>query len=274
MGRIGRGWSLARQSLDVVLADGSLGALVVLGSATAAIAVGAALVPMLLFAGQDQMLWAYASLAVAVAVGSVVSVFFAVALAAAAAVVLDGGNATVLGALGVSWARRRAVLGWGLLVVTVNLVLQLVASRLGPLGRIVTGFVGVAWGLVTFLVVPVIALEGLGPGEALRRSGTIFRERWGEQVVGQVSITGVLMLVGLVPAGLLFGLALLGPGEETGPFEVVAIAAAVLVLLVSAVLAAAARAVFSVALLRYATGQGATGPYSAADLEQAVTVKA
>ena len=42
MGRIGRGWSLARQSLDVVLADGSLSFLVVLG---------AVLMPMLLFVG-------------------------------------------------------------------------------------------------------------------------------------------------------------------------------------------------------------------------------
>jgi hypothetical protein len=112
----------------------------------------------------------------------------------------------------------------------------------------------------------VIALEGLGPLEALRRSGPLFRERWGEQVVGQVSIAGVFVLVALIPAGLLVALATLGPGEGIGPFEIVAIGAAIVVLLVASILGSAARAVFSVALLRYAIGDGAHGPFSAAEL--------
>lgn len=78
------------------------------------------------------------------------------------------------------------------------------------------------------------------------------------------------MLVALLPAGLLLALAMLGPGEGIGPFEIVAIAAAILVLLVASVLGSAARAVFSVALLRYAAGDAAHGPFSAADLESAV----
>ena len=40
--------------------------------------------------------------------------------------------------------------------------------------------VGVAWSVATYFVIPVIALEGLGPRDALRRSSALVREKWGE----------------------------------------------------------------------------------------------
>jgi hypothetical protein len=270
MGRLTRGWGLAKQSLTVVLADASLGGLVVLGAAASGAVALALFVPAAVLYEDEQTVGAVLLGVVGAYLATFLATFFAVALAAAAAEVLDGRNATVARALAVAWGNVGAIAGWALVLVTVNLVLQAVASRLGPLGRIVVGVVGAAWGLVTFLVVPVIALEGLGPLEALRRSGTLFRERWGEQVVGQVSIAGIFVLVALLPAGLLLGLATLGPGEGIGPFEIVAIAAAILVMLVASVLGSAARAVFSVALLRYAAGERSFGPFRAADLESAV----
>ncbi len=270
MGRLTRGWGLAKQSLAVVLADASLGALVVLGAIVSGAVALALLVPAVILYDDGQTAPAVILGVVGAYLATFLATYFAVALAAAAAEVLDGRNATVTGAVAVAWRNVGAIAGWAVVLLTVNLLLQAVASRLGPLGRIVIGVVGAAWGLVTFLVVPVIALEGLGPLDALRRSGTLFRERWGEQVAGQVSIAGVVVLVALLPAGLLLGLAMLGPGEGIGPFEVVAIAAAIVVVLAASVLGSAARAVFSVALLRYAAGDGAHGPFSAADLESAV----
>jgi hypothetical protein len=270
MGRLTRGWGLAKQSLAVVLADASLGALVVLGAAVSGAVALALLLPAAILYDDGQTAPAVILGVIGAYLGTFIATFFAVALAAAAAEVLDGRNVTVADAVAVAWRNVGAIAGWAVVLLTVNLVLQAVASRLGPVGRIVIGVVGAAWGLVSFLVVPVIALEGLGPLDALHRSGTLFRERWGEQVVGQASIAGVFVLVALLPAGLLLALATLGPGEGIGPFEIVALAAAILVLLVASVLGSAARAIFSVALLRYAAGDGAHGPFSATDLEGAV----
>jgi len=47
----------------------------------------------------------------------------------------------------------------------------------------------------------------------------------------------------------------------------------VLIAVVAGVLGSAARAVFSVALYRYASGTGATGPFTERDLESAVARK-
>ena len=60
-----------------------------------------------------------------------------------------------------------------------------------------------AWSLVTFLAVPVIAIEGTGPFETLKRSASIFRERWGQQITGNIAIGGAVFLLGVLPAAIL-----------------------------------------------------------------------
>lgn len=157
--------------------------------------------------------------AIGVYLATLVATYFAVALAAAAADVLDGRDATV-----------RA----------------------------------------TFLVVPILALEGLGPLAALDRSSALFRAKWGEQLAGTASIGVLFAVFGTVLAVLLlfFGLA-----SGSTPVAVVCVVVGILGAVVAGVLGSAARSVFSVALYRYAAGAGPTGPFTVADLELAVARK-
>jgi hypothetical protein len=55
------------------------------------------------------------------------------------------------------------------------------------LGAIVPGILGVAWSVLTFLVVPVIVIEEKGPIQALRTSAQSVgrtRGRWGKELRG------------------------------------------------------------------------------------------
>ena len=70
-----------------------------------------------------------------------------------------------------------------------------------------------AWSLVTFLAVPVIAIEGTGPFETLKRSASIFRERWGQQITGNIAIGGAVFLLGVLPAAIL----IVGRRRWSGP---------------------------------------------------------
>ena len=60
-----------------------------------------------------------------------------------------------------------------------------------------------AWALVTFMAVPVIAIEGTGPLETLKRSASIFKQKWGQQITGNIAIGGAVFLLGILPAVLL-----------------------------------------------------------------------
>lgn len=250
----------------MVLTDGSLAALVVLGTLTTVLIAAALLGPGAVAWPDDRVLGGILVVA-GVYAATATGVFFAVALAVAGADVLDGRDATVGRSLSVASGRLGPILGWALILTTVNIVLQAIRERAGILGQIVAGLGGVAWGLVTFLVIPIVALEGLSARDALTRSGQIFRERWGDQIVGQVSISGVFFVCGFLPA---IGLGALGLASGSTGLAVALIAIAAVVVIVTAILAAAARAVFSVALYRFATGAGSRGPFSDGALQQAV----
>ena len=78
-----------------------------------------------------------------------------------------------------------------------GVILQILEDRLGWIGQIVIGLIGFAWSLATFFVVPVIAYEDVGPIEALKRSGNLMKEKWGESIGANFSF-GVFFIVGYI----------------------------------------------------------------------------
>jgi hypothetical protein len=266
MGRMRQGWALTKTSWGVLRGDRSLAVFPVLGALSAVLLAAAFGLPAWALFDDDRTALGVILAAIGIYALTFAAVFFNVALAAAAAQVLDGEDATV--ASGVAVARRRlgAIAGWAALAASVNVVIRGLQERAGPLGDLLLGGIAVAWNLVTFLAVPVLALEGTGPIETLKRSARIFRERWGEQVTGQFVIGGIVFLASIVPAGILFliGIAIGGVGAG------ILIALAVLVLVLAAILSTALSQIFAVALYRYAVGVGATGDFSERELAGAV----
>jgi hypothetical protein len=267
MNRIRQGWALTRTSWGVLRSDRSLAAFPVLGTLAALLAAAAFGIPSLLFFDGDMTVLGVIFAAIAIYVVTFAAVFFNVALAAAAAQVLDGQDATVASGVAVAKTRVPAISGWAAMVASVNIVIRSLQERTGPLGDLLLGGIAIAWNLVTFLAVPVIALEGLGPIDTLKRSASIFRERWGEQVTGQVSIGAVIALAAIIPAALLVAIGvLIGGAVAIGIF----VGLAVIIVVVAGILSTALTQIFAVALYRYATGHGATGAFTEATLANAI----
>ena len=116
---------------------------------------------------------------------------------------LDGGQPTVRYSYEIARARSGKLVLYALIMATVGTVFRLFGQWLGVAGRIanpilrrilVFTFVGLAWNLVTYLVVPILVVEDVGPGQAFRRSTELIKKTWGEQVVAYVS-TGLLFVL-------------------------------------------------------------------------------
>jgi hypothetical protein len=88
---------------------------------------------------------------------------------------------------------------------TVGLVLRFIAERFGFIGRLIEAGAGLAWTVATFLVVPVLAAEGVGPFDAIARSAQLLNKTWGENLIGNGGISIVTSLIGAVIALLGFG---------------------------------------------------------------------
>jgi Family of unknown function (DUF6159) len=276
MGTFSRSWDLLGQSFSVLKSDKALMWLPVISAlfclaATAIIFSTALLVlgPLRAIphdAAQQKLLYQHMTPFVFffyLATYSI-AIFFNVALVSIASNRLAGGHATLDDGLQVAWKRKWRILQWALIAATVGILLRMLERRLSFLGRIITNVIGFVWTLASFFVVPLLAAEDIGPGEALYRSAEIFREAWGEEVVGGFSFGFIFFLLAL--PGLL--LPLLGARfGQTG--MLVGLAVAVIYWLMLGVVSSAAQGIFVAALYRYATTQQISGGFRLDDLSGA-----
>jgi hypothetical protein len=203
---------------------------------------------------------------------SVVGVYFSVGLAACADRIFRGEAATVGDGIAVANSRFGAICGWAALSTAIAVVIGLLENQGGALGDIAGRLVGAAWSLVTFLAVPVIAIEGTGPFPTLKRSASLFRERWGQQITGNIAIGGAIFLLGFLPA-LAFVVVGVVIWPSVGFLGALLVVIGVLIGCVALVISKALSGIFGVALYRYTTDGEVVGGFSQEDLESAVKPK-
>ncbi len=185
-----------------------------------------------------------------------VIVFFNAALVGAVSVRLGGGRATLKDGLNLAWERKGVIFQWAVLAATVGIILRLIEERAKWVGQIVVRLIGVAWTLATYFVVPVLAIENLGPLDALKRSAQLFRKNWGEKIVAGFSFGLIFFLLSL--PGFLLPMAGRMLAGSTGLLVGTALMSLYFVLL--AAVGAATQGIFMTALYRYAnTGQTSPG---------------
>ncbi len=268
-GRMSRGWALAKQSFAVLRADRSLVVFpVISGIATlgAAIVIFGPAAAIYASSGRSNVVLIVAAV-IAAYVLTFIAVFFNTALAAAAAQSLAGRDTSFNDGFSAARGRLSTILQWSLVQATIGLLLNLIESYVGDslVGRILTGLVNFAWGAATFFVVPVIALEGLRPKDAFHRSVSVLKERWGEGVHGTISITGIVLLVALVPL-LVFGVGGLALMPSVPGAGAALLAIGVVIFLIAIIVAGTLNSIFRVALYQFATQGEVPGGFDSGQL--------
>jgi hypothetical protein len=172
------GKAILRASLQLFRQDRQMIWLPVMATVTALIAFGVVTGPLVLVLGHT----GYA-LIFALACGSVVAtaatVIFNVALVFAATDRIEGRTPTIGSSMAQAWERRGVIFEWALLSAVVGAAIRLLEERLGFVGRILGFAGGLAWIVATYLVIPVLAFENLGPIDAVKRSSSILKARFG-----------------------------------------------------------------------------------------------
>jgi len=272
MGRIRRGWALTKKSWSLLRAHPSLIRFPLYGGVATTLLAIVFLGPGLYLWEEDQLAGAIPIIAIGVYVLSFVGFYFSVGLAACADMIFRGQEATVGDGLAVSRSRIAQISGWAAVSAAISLVMGLLENQGGTLGTVAARLVGMAWTLVTFLAVPVIAIEGTGPFETIKRSGALFRERWGQQITGNIAIGAAVFLLGVLPAAALIvgGIAIWSSASFLGALLVVIGA---LVLAIALLVSRALNGIFGVALYRYALDGEVVAGFTQEDLESAVKVK-
>lgn len=246
-------WALLRQDRQLVV-------LPLVGSVFGVIAAAALFMPGYalgwLVDGKDGGDIAYYAGAALGGFGAtIVGVFFQAALVIGANQRADGGDPTVRSCLRGAWEHRWQVLAWSVVTATVGFVLQTLQERLGFVGAILNWVGGVTWSIATFVVVPVIVAEDVGPVTAVKRSTRVLRDTWGTSLRTAVRgglLAFVLLLVPMLVFALGLCMALTSGGTVIIGFALMAVAGIVFIALASlfGAIGAYARAL----IYRYAVG--------------------
>ena len=264
--KFSQSWSLVKSSASVLRSDKELLIFPLLSAICCIVVAASFFVPAMLgglFAGMREenanpMLYVF--LFAFYVVQYFVIFFFNSALIGAAMIRLNGGDPTVADGFRIARSKLPAILGYAVIAATVGVILRALQERAGFIGRFVVGMIGLAWTVASFLVVPVLVSQDIGPIDAVKRSAELLKKTWGENLIGTGGI------------GLVFGLAIfllaIGGGGlivmavSTGIFSitVTTIAVVVIALLLLVLVQAALQGVYAAALYRYATegdaGQG------------------
>lgn len=182
-----------------------------------------------------------------------VIIFFNSALVSVAIIKLKGGSPTLGDGIKIASGHIKAIIGYALISSTVGIILRWAQEKLGIFGKIFTFLSSFAWNLVTFLVIPILVTEGIGPIEAVKRSSHLLKKTWGEQLIGNI---GIGLLFGLLVFGLLILFLPLAIYTSTESMHIVTISLGVIfgiVVLMLIITASTLNTIYTAALYRYAS---------------------
>ncbi len=188
------------------------------------------------------------------------------ALVGAAMIRLKGGDPTVRDGFRIAFEHVGQIVSYALIAATVGMFLRWLSER-GLLGRIVSGFIGLSWNIATYLVVPVLVVENVGPVDAIKRSTSLLRKTWGEQIVGNV---GISVVFGLIMFGLIViavPLIVTVASAKSISLVLVILAGLIVVLIGLGLFSSALNGIYTAAVYRYAT-EGQAGDFFETELVQ------
>ena len=277
--RFSRSWGLIKASAGVLAKDKELLVFPLLSAICTLIEAAAFLLPAFGLGALDGLreggmsVTAYVFAFLFYLVQYFVIFFFNSALVGAAMIRLDGGDPTLSDGLRIASSKALPILGYAAIAATVGMILRAIQERAGFLGKLVAGFLGVAWTLASFLVVPVLVSRNIGPIDAVKESAVLLKKTWGENLIGQggVGLVFGLIFFGLiiVGGGAIVAVAMTGNGMLTG----LVVAVVIVALLLAALVQAALSGIYSAALYRYAVGAGDSEGFDAQLLGQAFRTK-
>ncbi len=265
--RLANSWELVKASWSVLQADKELIMFPIVSTlATIAVFIAFA-IPMAVVGvfenvsnGGEPGIFGYVLTFLFYLTMSFVVIFSNSALVGAVMIRLRGGDPTVGDGYRIAMDHVGQIFGYAMISATVGMILRWLREKGGLAGQIVSFLGNLAWGLATFLVIPVLVVENIGPVEAIQRSASLLKRTWGEQIAGNFSIGLIFGLLALA-AVLLIGLPLIVIAVSIGSALVVVMAIGITVALIAGIslIGSTLSGIYVAAVYRYAV-EGEVNP--------------
>jgi len=121
-----------------------------------------------------------------------------------------GGTWTFRDGLELAWARKGTIFNGRSSPQTVGVLLRTLEERMGIIGRVVMRIIGVVWTLACYFRRSRAGLRGPLADPSREALSKLFRDTWGEKVMGGFSLSLVSLVLMLPGIGLWFAAMVLG----------------------------------------------------------------
>lgn len=199
-------------------------------------------------------------------VNYLIIVFFNAAIVASVVIRINGGNPTLGDGLQAALRRFFHLAGWALVAATVGFLFGMVESGSRRGRGILARFLGIAWSLVSFFVVPLIVVEKTNPLFAMDFSMEMVRRTWGEQVIGNCSFGLVFSFLSLPVVPIVFLTYKTGDASLLLPTLVLV----AVYLIVLGIFQSALKAIFNAVMYAFARDGKIPGEFSNQQLREAM----
>jgi hypothetical protein len=265
--KFSRSWALARASAGVLRQDKELLVFPAISVVATLIVVASFILPLFGLMDMDAIkegresepVWVYGWLFLFYLAQYFVIFFFNTALVGAAMIRLRGGDPTVADGLNIAWSKVGTIFGYAMIAATVGLVLRMIEERLGWVGKWISGLIGAAWTVITFMTVPVLVSRDVGPIEAVKESALLLKKTWGENIIGQGGVGLVFGMIYLLLGAATVGLLVAVAAAKSAALIITVIAIALIVFMVLGLIQSALSGIYSAALYRHAMGEDTPG---------------
>lgn len=156
---------------------------------------------------------------------SFVAIFFNAALTYCALQCFAGDTPSIRAGLAAAGRRIPQIAAWTFVASTIGLIIRCIQDALKKVpvvGELLSALLGASWVAITFFVLPVVVIDGIGPFAALKASTTALKKTWGQATVS-VGGLGLMFSLSMLPvigwswlAAKFGGAAALSPGMALG----------------------------------------------------------
>lgn len=151
-------------------------------------------------------IFAYGMIFIYYLINFFIVVFFNSALIHCAMKYFEGKPTSLGDGIQFAISRIGKIFSWAIVSATVGTILQVI-SESGKIGEFIAMFIGAAWSILTFFVVPILIYEDKSVFDSIKSSTNMMKEKWGESLAGNVSFSLIMILglIGAVGIGFLLG---------------------------------------------------------------------
>ena len=203
----------------------------------------------------------------------------AAALVSAADEELAGRDASIGYGFRKAFGKLVPLFTWSIIRAIVSMLFSLIRGNGEGATSIVRNLIAAAgaaaWSVITFFVTPYIMFHDTGAIAAIKASALLVKEKWGTQLTGGIRIGASLALI-FIPAILMIvvSVLLLSGSGGGAPLWAGLLGLGVILFLIGMLISSTLKAIFSVALFRFALDGSDLGPFTTKELEGVLHAKA